>query len=354
MMLLLALLLAILMLAARYPAFIERYYSDGLYPVICSILHPIFNLSPFSIGDVLYITAVIYLVYAAVRLVWLAVKRKWLQTGKLLSGLVIGIEGAVLIFYLFWGMNYFRPPAAKRLNLTDTGYTAGELRAAAMLMIDSANACRASLTSAIMQTGNQEIFNSAINAVGQLSVQSAHFKTCHPKLKASFLTFLLNYMGTSGYYNPFTTESQMNCEMPVYLRPFVACHELSHQLGYGPEDEANFIGFFAAFRSKDKLMRYSAYYIGAEEFLYALRQQDSAAQKEIKKRLSPAVRQDMKNERKYWLSFESKAGILSSIFYDDFLKANNQPQGLRTYNRMVLLIMAYYKKYGYRDNGPVP
>jgi len=35
---------------------------------------------------------------------------------------------------------------------------------------------------------------------------------------------------------------------------------------------------------------------------------------------------------------------LSSLFYDDFLKVNNQPQGLNTYNQMVRLVMGWYKK----------
>jgi hypothetical protein len=159
------------------------------------------------------------------------------------------------------------------------------------------------------------------------------------------LTPLLNYLGTSGYYNPFTSESQMNYAMPVFVRPFVACHELSHQMGFGPEDEANFVGFIAGTQSHDRLLRYSSYYVGVQEFMFALKMQDSVARKELKKRISPLVLSDFKTEREYWLSYEGKMEKLSSIFYDNFLKANNQPQGLKTYNNMVLLVLAYRKKH---------
>ena len=333
------------MIVADHPHFVERYYSHGLYPVVCYIMHPIFNLFPFSVGDVLYIGVVVYLVYALGRLVWLGFKRRWVQATSLFLGLTIGVEGAVFIFYLSWGMNYFRPPAAERLNIGHADYTVADLKEVASLMIDSANACRAKMTPADFSTSNPAIFATAVNAVNQLGSASPDFKTIHPRIKTSLLSFLLNYIGTSGYYNPFTSEAQMNYQMPVYLRPFVACHELSHQVGYGPEDEANFAGFLAGIKSNDRLLHYSAYYIGAEEFLYALRQQDSIAQKQLKKKLSPLVLADFKHERAYWLGYEGELNAFSNIFYDDFLKANNQPQGLKTYNRMIILVLGYYKEH---------
>jgi sensor domain CHASE-containing protein len=133
--------------------------------------------------------------------------------------------------------------------------------------------------------------------------------------------------------------------MPVFVRPFVACHELSHQMGFGPEDEANFVGFIAGIHSHDRLLRYSAYNEGVQEFMFALRHQDSIARKELRQCISPQVLADFKTEREYWLGYEGKVERMSSVFYDNFLKVNNQPYGLRTYNRMVLLVLAYRKKH---------
>jgi hypothetical protein len=116
-------------------------------------------------------------------------------------------------------------------------------------------------------------------------------------------------------------------------------------MGFGPEDEANFVGFIAGVQSHDRLLRYSAYYLGVQEFMYTLRSQDSLARKELRKTISPLVLGDFKKERDYWLSYEGQIERLSSVFYDSFLKANNQPQGLKTYNRMVLLVLAYRKKH---------
>jgi Protein of unknown function (DUF3810) len=334
----------LLMLLADYPVLVERYYSEGLYPVICRVLHPIFNLFPFSVGDVLYLIIIVYLIYALVSLIKLAVKKEFKQAVIFLLGIVVYVQSAVLVFYLFWGMNYFRPSAGERLNLRDTSYTTADLKAITTKLIDSANACRARLTPADLSESNNTIYQTAVQAVSKLSNDSINFRTYGPAAKSSILTLLLNYIGTSGYYNPFTSEAQINYQMPVFNRPVVACHEMSHQMGYGAEDEANFAGFLAGIGSHNRLLRYSSYHLAVDEFMHALYYRDSLANKELKPRISPAVHKDFVFERAYWRLYQSKIDVLTSIFYDKFLKVNNQPQGLNTYNRMVLLVMAMYKK----------
>jgi hypothetical protein len=259
---------------------------------------------------------------------------------------VIGVQAAILIFYLFWGMNYFRPSAAERLNLRDTGYTTAQLTTVTCRLIDSANLCRSRITPADMQQGNSAIYQTAVKAMLSLSADSVNFRTYSPGIKPSLLTPFMNYLGTSGYYNPFTSEAQLNYQMPYFERPAVACHEMSHQLGYGAEDEANFSGFLAGVGSKDRLLRYSAYQLALAECMRALRYRDTTANNELKKCISPDVRNDFKMERAYWLAYRGKIEQISSFFYNDFLKANNQPHGLDTYNQMVLLVVAWYGRAG--------
>jgi len=334
--------IVLLTILTNYPKLIERYYARHFYPFICHLLHPLLNLFPFSFGDVLYIAIVIYLIYALVKLIKLAYKKDFKQLIKFLLGIIIGVQTAVLIFYIFWGLNYFRIPAGERLNLRDSNYTTANLKAVTSILIDSANACRARVTANDLLQNNSSIYKVAIQAVSKLSADSIDFRTYSPNIKSSILTPLLNYIGTSGYFNPFTGESQINYQMPVFDRPVVACHEMSHQMGYAAEDEANFVGFLAGIGSHDRLLRYSAYHLAVDEFMHALYYRDSLANKSLKPRISAAVHNDFKAERIYWLSYQSRAELWSSIFYDNFLKANNQPQGLGTYSRMVLLVMAMY------------
>lgn len=334
----------LLMLFAGYPQTVERYFSEGVYPVVSIVLHPVLNIFPFSVGDVLYTLVIGYLVYALIRFIRLLFKKEFLRAGFRVLKLIIKIQIAILVFYLFWGMNYFRPSAGERLNLRDTSYTTDKLKAVTAMLIDSANATRARLNANDLKQGNDTIYETAVKAIRKLSSDSVKFRTYHPDIKPSLLTPLLNYIGTSGYFNPFTGEAQLNYQMPVFNRPVVACHEMSHQMGYGLEDEADFVGFLAGVNSNDKLLRYSAYHLAVDEFMHALYYRDSLENKKLKPRVSKAVHQDFVDERKYWMTYQGKLNVITGIFYNHYLKVNNQPQGLDTYNRMILLVMAKYGK----------
>ncbi|PJJ79936.1 DUF3810 domain-containing protein [Mucilaginibacter auburnensis] len=338
----------------NYPQLVERYYSQAFYVGVCYVLHPLLNILPFSIGDVIYIAVIGYLLYLLGRCIYLLFKKQFKVIGRGVLGLAIGIQVAYLIFYLFWGLNYFRPSAAERLNLRDTAYTTADLQAVTSIMIDSANATRARLQHQDTLQTNTAIYANALLAIKKLSADSANFRTYYPGIKPSLLTPIINYLSTSGYYNPFTGEAQMNYQMPLITRPAVACHELSHQTGFGAEDEASFAGFLAGVRSNDRLLRYSVYQMALGECMWAMRRRDTTISKGLRLRLSPQVRYDFIAERRYWLSFRGKAGALSGMFYDDFLKANNQPMGMDTYNQMVLLLVNWYKAGGGSGPGEPP
>ncbi|WP_295655220.1 DUF3810 domain-containing protein [uncultured Mucilaginibacter sp.] len=331
----------------NFASFIERCYSEGVYPVICRVLHFIFNIFPFSVGDIFYIALVIGAIIAIVKLIRFLFRKKFQAFFNYLLGVIIVAQLLCFVFYLFWGLNYYRPSAAKRLGLQDTSYTLNDVKTITMMMIDSANSTRSRLNDSDFKMDNAIIYQTAAQAIGALSKQSSNFTSYSPKVKSSILTWASNYLGTAGYYDPFTGESQVNYQMPVFMKPVTATHELSHQMGFGAEDEADFVGFVAGVSSQDKLLRYSAYYLGTGEFMSALHRRDSVTYKSFKTCISPAVLHDFKTENLYWKSFEGKAGTLSSIFYDHFLKANNQPHGLKTYNRMIRLTMAWYVKNGF-------
>ncbi len=336
--------LFLLMQWARYPASIERYYTEGFFPLISTVLHWLFNYFPFSVGDVLYIAAVILIGYAFLKLVLLAIKRRGRQFLILLLRSVAAVMLSALIFNIFWGMNYYRPSLATRLNLPDTAYTLQELKSVTIRLIDSANVSRKRLLTADLKKDPENIYSVSKQAAGNFAITALQFKPRSIAVKPSLLSGLISYMSTSGYYNPFTGEAQINYGMPVYLKPFVACHELAHQMGVGPEDEASFASFVAGVQSRDRLLRYSAYYTGMSEFMYALRSADSLSFKDLKKRISPAVITDLRKEREYWQRYQGQLEAVTSVFYDNFLKANNQPQGLLTYNRMITLTMAWYRQ----------
>ncbi|NCD68686.1 DUF3810 domain-containing protein [Mucilaginibacter agri] len=339
----LSVLILIIVNLQPVPHFVDWFYSRGLYRVICVVLHLLVGWMPFSFGDLLYIGVIGYLIYAAFYLLKLLLARRFKRMGFYFLQLIIGFQIAIIAFYLGWGLNYFRPSAAERLNLQDTSYTLNDVKAVTRMLVDSVNETRNALTAADLQQKNRLIYKSAVNAIDTLSGTSPQFKTFMPGVKPSLISPLLNYLSTSGYYNPFTGEAQINWQMPIFDRPFTACHEISHQMGFGREDEANFVGYLAGIHSNDRLLKYSAYYEGATEFLHYLYRRDTTAHHQLKALLNASVKQDLKTDSAYWEGYAGQIGLISGRFYDNFLKANNQPAGLRTYNRMIRLTMAWYR-----------
>lgn len=326
------------------PHFVDWFYSRGLYRAICVVFHLLVGWMPFSFGDLLYIGVICYLFYGIIYLLKLLFTGRFKAAGLYILQFIIGFQGAIVLFYLCWGLNYFRPSAAERLDLQDTSYTLSDVKAITRMLVDSVNQTRNALTQADLQQKNKLIYQSAVNAIDTLSGTSPQFKTFIPGVKPSIISPLLNYLSTSGYYNPFTGEAQINWQMPVFDRPFTACHEMSHQMGFGREDEANFVGYLAGIHSHNRLLKYSAYYEGATEFLHYLYRRDTTAHHQLKALLNASVKQDLKADSAYWESYAGQIGIVSGRLYDNFLKANNQPAGLRTYNRMIRLTMAWYRR----------
>ena len=54
-------LVALVKLFSLFPAAVEKYYSTGVYPVITRSLRWLLGWLPFSVGDLLYTAAGIYL-----------------------------------------------------------------------------------------------------------------------------------------------------------------------------------------------------------------------------------------------------------------------------------------------------
>lgn len=338
-------LLLIMFGLSFFPDWIERAYSQGLYPVLARSMQGLSGRVGFPVGDLVY-GALALFVPLLVLLIGVMLLRKQVPAARRLT--VIGLNTvltAAVLFYIFWGMNYFRRPAAARFALDAECCAIADIREIAGMMVDSVNRYREFLPDGF-KVAKTDLRAGGIRAVKALSAARAGFPVYAPAIKPSLFGDLVSRLGTAGYYNPLTSESQINDRMPLPGKPFTICHELSHQMGFASEDEASFAGFLASVNSREPLFRYSAYYSVANDYLFELRLRDTVAFKSLRARLSPKVLGDFRHERTYWRSFHGKTTELSSAFYDRYLKFNNQENGLKTYNEVVRLITGWYRKEG--------
>ncbi|MEP7238741.1 MAG: DUF3810 domain-containing protein [Ferruginibacter sp.] len=328
---------------------VENQYATGIYPAISRFLRYLFGWLPFSIGDVLYGLAIIWLTWKLIKGIRSLFKKQVTRqsfaagAGKALRIILI----IYIIFNAFWGINYNRIGIAKQLQLKIDKYSLEDLKTINGLLIEKANAAK----QALVNNNNKYPSNSGLFAKVKLAYRDAEvvypFLQYKPvSLKPSVWSWVGNYMGFTGYYNPFTGEAQVNTLVPEFLQPFTSCHEVAHQLGYAKEMEANFVGYLAATASTDTLLRYSVY---LDLFMYSNRnlfESDSTAAKAFREQLIPPIINDLKEWKTFNKKYRNPIEPVFSWIYGKYLEGNQQPQGVLSYDEVTGFIIAYYKKYG--------
>jgi hypothetical protein len=339
---------ALIKVITFFPTWIENNYSNGFYLRLSAFYRKLFGFLPFSLGDILYFFAAIFLIWLVIKFIVVLVKKRlrFLNYGKLMLRSFFIASIIYIFFNISWGLNYNRLGISSQLEIKEKEHNIDDLKNISHLLVDKVNHERLALgNDSIKYPLYPEIFKEA----GQTyQITSSVYPFLHytsPSVKRSLYGRLGNFFGFLGYYNPFTGEAQLNLTMPRFLIPFVTCHEMAHQLGYANEDEANFVGYLAAVNSKDNLFHYSAYF---DLFNYANRElyrRDSAAARQNYNQLDTLVKADITELREYWRKSDNYIEPIIRTFYDQYLKANQQDKGVKSYNQVVGWLIAYNKKY---------
>jgi hypothetical protein len=253
-----------------------------------------------------------------------------------------------VFFNLFWGLNYNRKGIAHQLGLDVKQYSLADLDTLTTVIQDRVNHYAAFVSEAQRDSFDKKrmLFNTAAEAFDEVGKQYSFLKYKTRSIKPSLYSYLGNYLGFQGYYNPFSGEAQVNTTVPRFLEPFVTTHEIAHQLGYSKENEANFVGFLACRAYDNNAFRYSVYY---DMYRYAVGEiylRDTALARSYQQKAHPQVLKDQKEFRDFYLRYKNPIEPIIMWGYGQFLKANNQPAGKRSYNEVVIWLIAYYKKFG--------
>ena len=152
-------------------------------------------------------------------------------------------------------------------------------------------------------------------------------------------------MGYGGYLNPFTGEAQVNNRLPLFRYPVVCGHEIGHQLGYSAENETNFIGYLVMLRNQDPYFRYSAYAYGLSYCLSEVNRRDKKAFKKLRESLNPGVRANFRELQEFWKAFQNPMEPVFKSIFNSYLQVNRQKDGIRSYNRVVSLMVSYHREH---------
>lgn len=319
------------------PAFVERWFSTGLYPAIQRYLTPLSNSLPFALLDLLAVVGTLTVVVAAVRAAFVARRRRrvW-PVVRLLGNLVFLAALVYLAFLATWGFNYRRVPMEARLLVAQG---APSSQAVADLGTEAAAQLNALYDEAHQHGWAGELSNDAGLRAAFVSVQRSLSDAAPAeagRLKRSLFGPYFRWTSIDGMINPLGLEVLANPDLLPFERPFVAAHEWSHLAGYADEAEASFVGWLTCMGAGVPA-QYSAWL-----FLYAqvANEVDAAGRAQLAEALDAGPRADLQA-----ISARVRSGARPWLrdagwqVYDQYLKVNRVEEGVRSYGAVVTLLL---------------
>ncbi len=338
------------LLAAKYPALTEKYFSNGIFPYISMYLGKASSFAgSISIAELLIYSGVIIIVLLVL------IHLFGLFSGKVLFARFVGfmlslcITASVLfcLFYLDWGFNYSRPSLYMRMGLDVEPRPVEELEALCDDLAIRAVQLREEVDEDengvfTLPGGYKAYFNQIPQAYQALGEQEEIFSRKVYPAKGVIASVGMSYAGISGIFIPFTAEANVNVDQPALLLLSSAAHETAHYLGIAREDEANFVGYLACVQSDMPAIAYSGVMLALINSMNKLYAADPDLYSGVRAHYSDGMQRDLVQYSEYWASFEGPVEDKVTEINDNYLKFNQQDSGVKSYGMMVDLLLAYY------------
>ena len=342
-----------------FPQAVASYFSFGLFQYIGLGLRFITSSTKLPIGEYVYLILIIVLIINIILSLYkLKNKINTITYGTylLLFGkkLTLKLIQLYVVFMLIWGLNYQKSSPAKSFHLKiDTSYTAVQLDSLSLDLMKELNQTRQILSDSFIQGIEvDQVFNNSILDYAQLKNRFPQFHIDKPVLKQATFPSWGDYLGYLAFYQPITAEAIIRTDVPLLTLPYTSCHELAHQMGYASEAEANFIAFVVATESTDALLRYSMLlqmftYCQSEHLGLIAKTGNFENWKQIVNRnkllLDVKVRGDRKKIKDFFIQRQHLLIPASTPLYDQFLQWNKQAKGIKSYDEVLLWVLAYNK-----------
>lgn len=339
----------LLNMIAKFNLSFAEFYALNVYPVFSETISFFTSKISFSLAEILIIgLIVLLLVYFTVTLVKTIIGKTFEHVKRFLLNIVYASTVIFLMFVLFCGINYYRYEFTHYSGLEIKKSSKEELINLCELLINDANEKRAKLNS---KNNTAELFDANFYGTSQrakLSIDkiSERYLVLRGNFSAPkqvYFSNIMSEMRITGMFFPFTFESNVNIHIPPYEIPSTMVHELVHLRGFMREDEANFISYLACINSNFDDFYYSGTMLALTHSMNALYYEDYDSFKKLYETYSKDVLYDLQYSTNYWKQYETKVAEISNKVNDAYLKANNQKDGVKSYGRMVDLLLAYYR-----------
>lgn len=334
-------------IAREHGAWIERVFSQRLYPAVKAAILFVTGRLPFSLAElILYALCALVPALLALFIVRCVRRRSALPLLSGLLALAIAFGVGLNLFYFTWGFHYFREPLEKRMGLSVRARDTDELIRLCGVLRCEAKRLRILLpedengVSAFIQPRTKTLA-ALPDAYAGLAADDSLFTGRVSAVKPVLWSTGLSRLGIAGIYIGLTAEGNVNVDQPALSIPHAAAHETAHQLGIASENEAEFVAFLACMRSGDLFVRYSSVVQMLIAAGNALCRVAPDRYYEIAATYSEGLKRDLAAHAAYWDAYEGPVSERASEVNDSYLKHNEQPAGVQSYGEVVDLLLAY-------------
>lgn len=319
-------------LLSRHPWATETVYSQTIYPLVAFILSFLSKWVSFSLDDAFYAILAVFLLVILI----LVFIRK-IKFGRFTLMVVQTLAICYVLFYWFWGFNYFRTDINDRLQIAKSKPDSVQFVRVFANLIDQTNASYCTY-----ENVNYSIIDSLVETSyqKQASFLKLKYPQGHRRTKSITLSNFFAKASIAGYYGPFFSEVHLNDSLLMIEYPQVVAHEFAHQFGITSEAEANFYGWLVCAQSDSKHLRYSANISMVNYFLSQAKHLPNF--QNLVHQINKPVLDDIRKVHKHWAQMRSeKIDKAAGKVNDVYLKTNKIEKGIEDYFGVVQFVMDF-------------
>lgn len=342
-------------IAARHSTLFAEWYSTHIYRALVTTAGRIVGFLPFSLYELLIICGIALLFFIIYRIVYFIIKKRCRRILTLFAMVLAILLTVLALFTVNCGINYHRKPFSYYSGLTITRQSTDMLVALCRSLIAEANALVPYIDTveapddadgthygSIFSLKNTNTHDEAILAMNKLGEIYPVLSGFYPNPKPVLFSKVMSYEFITGVYS-FTIEANYNNDVPDYVKAYTICHELSHLRGFMREDEAGFIAYLACIHSDNVNLQYSGILNALSYVMNSVYSNCGAAvYTELYKSMDVQIMRDYYYDSKYWDKFETPVADVADAVNNAYLVANAQTDGVKSYGRMVDLLLARY------------
>jgi hypothetical protein len=328
------------------PSLAENLYSRGLFLLVRSLIDYLLAWLPIPLIYLFCIFIAYYLI-SSIRKWWI---KEFATIAERMLAAALGVLAFVGVgFFLFlfmWGFNYSRLSMEHQLGLELEPLSLEELKSVFYEETEELKKLRKAIPNADTDPISASDFPEDMEDIlreqleGWLAMHGfstvGRVRGRYVLPKGIFLRF-----SSSGLYFPFTGEGHVDAGLHPLQRSPVMAHELAHGYGFGDEGTCNFLAYVSAENSKHPAIAYAAHLSFWRTLAVNYLKYEPEIYREFRESLPLGIQSDLDAINEVLKRYPDIMPKLRYYAYDAYLKAQGIDEGIKNYNRVVMMVKAW-------------